>query len=72
MSSNAQQYDFDATSMEGRHTKLRTRIANIARDWGSETFVTLPSGQTVLVLAKGICQAVGSGAHYRTDDAHAS
>jgi hypothetical protein len=50
---------------------LRRRIANLVGDWGRGTFVTLPSGQTVLALAKGICQAVDSGAYCRTDDAHA-
>ena len=70
--SNTHQFEMEATSMEDRHTRLRARIANLVGDWGNGTFVALPSGQTVLVLAKGIYQAVGSGAYYRTDDPHAS
>ena len=67
--SNAHQFEMEATSMEDRHTRLRARIANLVGDWGSGTFVTLPNGQNVRVLAKGIYQAVGSGAYYRSDDA---
>ena len=72
MLSNAQQFEIDATSMKSRHTKLRVRIANIANEWGRGTFVTLPSGQNVMVLAKGIYQAVGSGKYYRSDDPEAA
>lgn len=68
MMSNAQQFEVGATSMEGRHTKLRVRIANISKDWGRGTFVTLPTGQNVIVLAKGMCQAIGSGAGYVSPD----
>lgn len=70
--SGAHQFQIDATSTAGRHARLRRRIANLVGDWGRGTFVTLPTGQTVLVLAKGIYQAVSSGANYRTDDSHAS
>jgi hypothetical protein len=69
--SNTHQFEMEATSTEGRHARLRVRIANLARDWGGGTFVTLPNGQNVLVLAKGIYQAVGSGAYYRSDYAEA-
>ena len=64
MLSNAQQFEIDATSMKSRHTKLRVRIANIANEWGRGTFVTLPSGQNVMVLANGMYQAIGSGVGY--------
>ena len=70
--SGASQFQIDATSTEGRHARLQRRIANLVGAWGRGTFVTLPSGQTVRVLAKGIYQAVGSGAYCRTDDPHAS
>lgn len=69
--SNAHQFEIDARSTEGRHAKLRVRIANLVKDWGRGTFVTLPNGQNVLMLAKGIYQAVGSGAYYRSDDPEA-
>jgi hypothetical protein len=72
MSSAAHQHEIEATRTEGRHARLRRRIANLVGDWGSGTFVTLPSGQTVLVLAKGIYQAIDSAAYCRSDDPHAA
>jgi hypothetical protein len=73
MSSAAHQVEIEATRTEGRHARLRRRIANLVGDWGIGTFLTLPSGQTVLVWADGIYQAVGgSGAHCRSDDPHVS
>jgi hypothetical protein len=70
--SNAHQFEIDARSTEGRHAKLRVRIANLVNDWGRGTFVTLPNGQNVRVLAKGIYQAIDSAAYCRSDDPHAS
>lgn len=60
--STIRQLEIDAINLERRHTKLRVRIANIAKDWGRGTFLTLPNRQNVIVLAKGMYQAIGSGA----------
>lgn len=68
---NATIYEIDAKTDDGRHERLKVRIADRMRDWTSGTFITLPNGQHVLIVEKGLYQAVSSGEVFRSDDPHA-
>jgi hypothetical protein len=67
--STAHLHSDSAANLDCRQIKLRTRIAEFARNWGrGATVKTLPNGREVLVLAAGICQAIDGDRDWASDD----
>jgi hypothetical protein len=63
-------YSIKAVRDDGEPTELKVRTpANDAFALG--TTVTTEDGRFLIVIDRGLYQAVGSGAYYRSDDPHA-